>query len=237
LDLDYLVLFQLALVAVAPGADGADEGLLAGVDADVGNVPLAAQEPLVAHLTPAKIFFSRARSRVSFFTSAEICCEGGKQQTQKSFFETEESVFFSRHETVSSEKKCPLPTRYSLTTFSSKSGLRFLIRNAFTNVNFAFLRRCHEEGKKVKGKASKQCLKKSITERARAQECWRERALKSVGESAPSKVLERARARARHIRIEGRVARFFLVQHTKTRKNIPKDHKVFQLAIKFTNWP
>jgi hypothetical protein len=66
LDLDYLVLFQLALVAVAPGADGADEGLLAGVDADVGNVPLAAQEPLVAHLTPAKIFF-HARDLESVF--------------------------------------------------------------------------------------------------------------------------------------------------------------------------
>jgi hypothetical protein len=35
-----------------------------------------------------------------------------------------------------------------------------------------------------------------------------------------------------------RVARFFLVQHTKkTGKNIPKDHKLYQMAIKYNKWP
>jgi hypothetical protein len=33
-----------------------------------------------------------------------------------------------------------------------------------------------------------------------------------------------------------RVAGFFLVQHTKTGKNIPKWGKLFQMAIKYTQW-
>jgi hypothetical protein len=33
------------------------------------------------------------------------------------------------------------------------------------------------------------------------------------------------------------VARFFSVQHTKTGKNIPNDHKIYQKAIKYTIWP
>jgi hypothetical protein len=32
-------------------------------------------------------------------------------------------------------------------------------------------------------------------------------------------------------------AMFFLAQHTKTRKNIPNDHKMYPMAMKFTNWP
>jgi hypothetical protein len=28
-----------------------------------------------------------------------------------------------------------------------------------------------------------------------------------------------------------------LVQHTKTGKNIPNDHKIFQMAIKYFQWP
>jgi hypothetical protein len=34
-----------------------------------------------------------------------------------------------------------------------------------------------------------------------------------------------------------RVARFFSVQSTKTRENIPNKRKMHQMAIKFTNWP
>jgi hypothetical protein len=33
------------------------------------------------------------------------------------------------------------------------------------------------------------------------------------------------------------VARFFLVQNTKTGRNIPNDHKIFQVAIKYFQWP
>jgi hypothetical protein len=33
------------------------------------------------------------------------------------------------------------------------------------------------------------------------------------------------------------VARFFLVQLTKTRKNIPNDHKTYQTATKYAKWP
>jgi hypothetical protein len=32
-----------------------------------------------------------------------------------------------------------------------------------------------------------------------------------------------------------RVARFFLVKHTKTGENIPDDHKIYQMAIKIPN--
>jgi hypothetical protein len=32
-----------------------------------------------------------------------------------------------------------------------------------------------------------------------------------------------------------RVARFFLVQHTKTGENIPNDHKIYQMAINISN--
>jgi hypothetical protein len=31
-----------------------------------------------------------------------------------------------------------------------------------------------------------------------------------------------------------RVAKFILVQHTKTRKNIPNDHKIHQMITKYT---
>jgi hypothetical protein len=34
-----------------------------------------------------------------------------------------------------------------------------------------------------------------------------------------------------------RVARFFLVQHTKTGENIPNNHKIYQMARKYTRWP
>jgi hypothetical protein len=34
-----------------------------------------------------------------------------------------------------------------------------------------------------------------------------------------------------------RVARFFLVQHTKTGKNIPNDYKIDQMTVKYTKWP
>jgi hypothetical protein len=30
-----------------------------------------------------------------------------------------------------------------------------------------------------------------------------------------------------------RVARFFVVQHTKTGKNLPNDHKIYKMAIKY----
>jgi hypothetical protein len=36
--------------------------------------------------------------------------------------------------------------------------------------------------------------------------------------------------------LTSRVARFFLVQHTKTGKNIPNNHKIYQLATKYTKW-
>ena len=48
-----LVLPQLPLVSVAAGADGADEGLLTGVDSNVGDVPLAPEESLAASFAPA----------------------------------------------------------------------------------------------------------------------------------------------------------------------------------------
>jgi hypothetical protein len=32
--------------------------------------------------------------------------------------------------------------------------------------------------------------------------------------------------------VPGRVARIFLMQHTKTGKNIPNDHKIYQMALK-----
>jgi hypothetical protein len=34
-----------------------------------------------------------------------------------------------------------------------------------------------------------------------------------------------------------RVARFFFVQHTKTGKNIPNNHKIYQIATKYTKLP
>jgi hypothetical protein len=34
-----------------------------------------------------------------------------------------------------------------------------------------------------------------------------------------------------------RVARFFSVHYTKSGKNIPNDHKIYQMAIKTTKWP
>jgi hypothetical protein len=33
-----------------------------------------------------------------------------------------------------------------------------------------------------------------------------------------------------------RVARFFLAQHTKTKKNLPNDHKISQIANTYTKW-
>ena len=45
------MLLQLALVAIPARADGADERLLAGVNAYVRHVAFASEEPLVAHLT------------------------------------------------------------------------------------------------------------------------------------------------------------------------------------------
>jgi hypothetical protein len=38
-------------------------------------------------------------------------------------------------------------------------------------------------------------------------------------------------------RVQNRVARFFLVQHTKTGENIPNVHKVYHLATKLTKCP
>jgi hypothetical protein len=38
-----------------------------------------------------------------------------------------------------------------------------------------------------------------------------------------------------HIRT--RVARFFLVQNTKTGKNIPNDHKIYHMDITYLQWP
>jgi hypothetical protein len=37
--------------------------------------------------------------------------------------------------------------------------------------------------------------------------------------------------------LHARVTRFFLVQHTKTGKNIPNNHKLFQIDTKYTKWP
>jgi hypothetical protein len=34
-----------------------------------------------------------------------------------------------------------------------------------------------------------------------------------------------------------RVARFFLIKHTKTGKNIPNGHKIYPRAIKYAKWP
>jgi hypothetical protein len=36
---------------------------------------------------------------------------------------------------------------------------------------------------------------------------------------------------------QSRVARFFLVQHTKTGKNLQNDQKIYQMAINFFQWP
>jgi hypothetical protein len=36
--------------------------------------------------------------------------------------------------------------------------------------------------------------------------------------------------------IEIRVARFFLAQHTKTGNHVPNDHKMYQMAIKYSKW-
>jgi hypothetical protein len=41
----------------------------------------------------------------------------------------------------------------------------------------------------------------------------------------------------REIPYLARVARFFLVQNTKTGKNIPNCHKMYQMAIKYFQWP
>ena len=48
-----LVLAELPFVSVSAGADGADEGLLTGVDSDVGDVPLAPEESFAARLASA----------------------------------------------------------------------------------------------------------------------------------------------------------------------------------------
>jgi hypothetical protein len=34
-----------------------------------------------------------------------------------------------------------------------------------------------------------------------------------------------------------RVDRFFSVQHTKTRSNIPNDHRIYQTDVKYSKWP
>jgi hypothetical protein len=34
-----------------------------------------------------------------------------------------------------------------------------------------------------------------------------------------------------------RVARFFLLQHTKKGENLPNNHKIYQIATKYTKWP
>jgi hypothetical protein len=34
-----------------------------------------------------------------------------------------------------------------------------------------------------------------------------------------------------------RVARFFLVHDTKTGKNVPNEHKMYQMVIKYPKWP
>jgi hypothetical protein len=36
-------------------------------------------------------------------------------------------------------------------------------------------------------------------------------------------------------RAQSRVARFFLVQHAKTRENIPHNHKMYQMAVKYVD--
>jgi hypothetical protein len=38
-------------------------------------------------------------------------------------------------------------------------------------------------------------------------------------------------------KLVAKVARFFFVQNTKTGKNIPNDHKIYQMAIKYFLWP
>ena len=50
-----LMLFQLPLVPISTRTDGTHKRLLARVDADVGHVSLATQEPFAAHLTPEKL--------------------------------------------------------------------------------------------------------------------------------------------------------------------------------------
>jgi hypothetical protein len=43
--------------------------------------------------------------------------------------------------------------------------------------------------------------------------------------------------------VTGRAARFLLMQHTKAGKsyqkgkNIPNDHKIYQMTMKYTKWP
>jgi hypothetical protein len=37
--------------------------------------------------------------------------------------------------------------------------------------------------------------------------------------------------------LNDRVARFFLVQNTKTGKNIPNYHELYQMDIKYNKWP
>jgi hypothetical protein len=37
--------------------------------------------------------------------------------------------------------------------------------------------------------------------------------------------------------LETRVARFFMLQHTKTGKNVPNNQKIYQMAIKYAKWP
>jgi hypothetical protein len=39
------------------------------------------------------------------------------------------------------------------------------------------------------------------------------------------------------VRLHGGVARFLLVQHTKTGENVPNGHEIYQIAPKYTKWP
>jgi hypothetical protein len=39
------------------------------------------------------------------------------------------------------------------------------------------------------------------------------------------------------VTLGSRVARFFLVQYTKTGENIPNDYKIYQMAIRYSQWP
>jgi hypothetical protein len=38
-------------------------------------------------------------------------------------------------------------------------------------------------------------------------------------------------------KVENRVDRFFLVQNTKTGKNVPNHNKIYQMAITYFQWP
>jgi hypothetical protein len=44
---------------------------------------------------------------------------------------------------------------------------------------------------------------------------------------------------ARHVkvRLQSRVARFFLIQTYQIGKNITNDHKLYQMALNYTKWP